>query len=91
MTKTQALKKIESTLKKSLKSLTKDLNDVLKEAGVWYCADDFILDHEEFRKPTDRNADQLVIDYATHILNGGEMYVEDEKKPWTKDELKRLA
>ena len=91
MTKTQALKKIESTLKKSLKSLTKDLNAVLKEADVWYCADDFILDHEEFRKPTDRNADQLVIDYATHILNGGEMCVEDEKKLWTKDDLKRLA
>ena len=91
MTKTQALKKIESTLKKSLKSLTKDLNVILKEAGVWYCADDFILDHEEFRKPADRNADQLVIDYVTHIMNGGELYMEDEKKLWTKDDLKRPA
>lgn len=87
MTKIQALKKIESTLKKSLKALTKDLNKILKDANVWYCEDDFIKDHEEFRKPSDRNADQLVIDYATHILNGGELCIDDVKKLWAKEDI----
>lgn len=85
--KIQALKKIESTLKKSLKALTKDLNQVLKDANVWYCEDDFIKDHEEFRKPSDRNADQLVIDYAAHILNGGELSIDDQLKLWTKEDI----
>lgn len=85
--KIQALKKIESTLKKSLKALTKDLNQVLKDAGVWYCEDDFIKDHEEFRKPSDRNADQLVVDYAAHILNGGEFSIDDQLKLWTKEDI----
>lgn len=87
MTKTQALKKIESTLKKSLKALTKDLNKILKDADVWYCADDYIKSHEEFRKPADRNADQLVIDYATYILNGGEFWENDQAKLWTKEDI----
>lgn len=85
--KIRALKKIESTLKKSLKALAKDLNETLKDAGVWYCADDYIIDHEEFRKPSDRNADQLVIDYATHILNGGELCIDDVKKLWAKEDI----
>ena len=87
MTKIQALKKIESTLKKSLKGLAKDINGILKDAKVWYCSDDYIKDHEELRKPTDRNGDQLVIDYCTHILNGGEFWSEDEKKLWTKEDI----
>ena len=87
MTKIQALKKIESTLKKSLKSLAKDINCILKDAGVWYCEDDFIKSHEELRKPSDRNGDQVVIDYAAHILNGGELWENDDKKLWTKDEI----
>lgn len=87
MTKVQALKKIESTLKKSLSGLTKDINKVLKEAKVWYCSDDYIKEHEEFRKPTDRNGDQLVIDYCTFILNGGGLCIEDQQKLWTKEDI----
>ena len=87
MTKVQALKKIESTLKKSLKALAKDVNAVLKDAKVWYCSDDYIQSHEELRKPSDRNGDQLVIDFCTHILNGGEMSIDDEKKLWTKEDI----
>ena len=87
MTKIQALKKIETTLKKSLKGLAKDINSILKDAKVWYCSDDYIKDHEELCKPTDRNGDQLVIDYCTHILNGGELWADDEKKLWTKEDI----
>ena len=87
MTKVQALKKIESTLKKSLKGLAKDINAILKDAKVWYCSDDYIKDYEEFRKPSDRNGDQLVIDFCTHILNGGELSTSDEKKLWTKEDI----
>lgn len=87
MTKVQALKKIESTLKKSLNGLTKDINKILKEAKVWYCSDDYIKEHEEFRKPADRNGDQLVIDYCTHILNGGELCIDDQMKLWTKEDI----
>lgn len=86
-TKIQTLKKIESTLKKSLKALTKDLNKILKDANVWYCSDDYIKTHEELRKPADRNADQIIIDYAAHILNGGELWEDDDKKLWTKEDL----
>ena len=89
MTKVRALKKVESTLKKSLKQLAKDINAVLKDAKVWYCSDDYIKSHEELRKPTDRNGDQLVIDFCTHILNGGEMSTDDEKKLWTKEEINK--
>lgn len=85
--KIRALKKIESTLKKSLKTLTKDINGILKDAKVWYCSDDYIKSHEELRKPSDRNGDQIIIDYATHILNGGELCEDDEKKLWTKEDL----
>ena len=85
--KIRALKKIESTLKKSLKALAKDLNKTLKDAGVWYCADDYIKSHEELRKPNDRNGDQFVIDYATHILNGGELWADDVNKLWTKEDI----
>lgn len=85
--KIQTLKKIESTLKKSLKALAKDLNKTLKDAGVWYCSDDLIKEYEDFRKPADRNADQLLIDYVTHILNGGELCIEDVKKLWTKEDI----
>lgn len=87
MTKVQALKKVETTLKKSLKALAKDINAILKEAKVWYCEDDFIKTHEELRKPADRNGDQIIIDYAAHILNGGELSIDDEKKLWTKDDI----
>ena len=87
MTKIQALKKIESTLKKSLKTLTKDLNAILKDAKAWYCADDYIKSYEEFRKPNDRNGDQIIIDFATTILNGGELCSDDAKKLWTKEEI----
>lgn len=87
--KIRALKKIESTMKKSLKALAKDLNKTLKDAGVWYCADDYIIDHEELRKPNDRNGDQLIIDCATHILNGGELCIDDVKKLWTKEDISK--
>ncbi len=87
--KLQALKKIESALKKSLKALAKDINSTLKDADVWYCSDDYIKDHEELRKPSDRNADQLVIDYVAHIFNGGEFYSDDIAKLWTKEDLKK--
>lgn len=86
-TKQQALKKIETTLKKSLKQLAKDINSILKDAKVWYCSDDYILSHEELRKPNDRNGDQVIIDYATHILNGGELWADDEAKLWTKEDI----
>ena len=89
MTKTQALKKVESTLKKNLKDLAKSINAILKEANVWYCSDDYIKTHEELRKPADRNGDQLVIDYATHILNGGELWAEDVDKLWTKEDINK--
>ena len=85
--KEQALKKIESIMKKSLKALIKDINNTLKEAKSWYCSDDYIKDHEELRKPSDRNGDQLVIDYTTHILNGGEFWLDDIKKLWTKEDI----
>ena len=87
MTKVQAVKKVESTLKKSLKALAKDLNGILKDAKVWYCSDDFIKSHDELHKPSDRNGDQIVIDFAAHILNGGELSIADEKKLWTKEEI----
>lgn len=87
MTKIQALKKIESTLKKSLKSLTKDLDKILKDADVWYCEDDCIKNYEAFRKPTDRNADQLIVDYTTRILNGGHFQENDQAKLWTKEDI----
>lgn len=87
--KTRALKKIESTLKKSLKALAKDLNKTLKDAGVWYSSDDLIKEYEDFRKPNDRNGDQLIIDYATHILNGGELCIDDVKKLWTKEDISK--
>lgn len=86
--KLKALKKIETTLKKSLKQLAKDINSILKDANSWYCSDDYILYHEELRKPTDRNGDQVIIDYATHILNGGELWAEDQAKLWTKEDIK---
>ena len=86
--KQKALKKIETTLRKSLKQLTKDINAILKDAGSWYCSDDYILSHEELRKPNDRNGDQVIIDYATHILNGGELWADDETKLWTKEDIK---
>ncbi|MBP5784045.1 MAG: hypothetical protein J6W16_00475 [Methanobrevibacter sp.] len=89
MTKIQALKKIETTLKKSLKELTKDLNKILKDTKVWYCQDDYIKTHEAMHKPTDRNGDQLIIDFATHILNGGELSVENEKYLWTKEDIEK--
>ena len=89
MTKIQALKKIETTLKKSLKSLAKDLNAILKDANAWYCSDDYIKDHPELRKPTDRNGDQIVIDYCAHILNGGQLWQDDEEKLWTKEDLSK--
>lgn len=85
--KIQALKKIESTLKKSLKTLAKDLNSILKDAKVWYCSDDYIKSHEELRKPSDRNGDQIIIDYVTHVLNGGELSIDDQKKLWTKEDI----
>ena len=87
MTKIQALKKIELTLKKSLKQTAKDINSILKEAGVWYCEDDLIKSQEALRKPADRNGDQVIIDYASHILNGGELWEDDQKKLWTKEEI----
>lgn len=86
-TKLDALKAIESTLKKSLSALTKDINGILKEADVWYCSDDYIKDHEELRKPNDRNGDQIIIDYCTWIINGGQMSIDDEEKLWTKEEI----
>ena len=86
--KVDALKKIETALKTQLKSLAKDLNAILKDAKMWYCEDDYIKTHEAFHKPTDRNGDQVILDYAAHILNGGELCVEDEKKLWTKEEIK---
>ena len=86
--KIDILKKIETTLKKSLKQLTKDLNAILKDGKVWYCSDDYIKTHEELRKPSDRNADQVIIDYATHIINGGELWADDVKKLWTKEDIK---
>ena len=85
--KEKALKKIEKTLQKSLKSLAKDINAILKEAAVWYCSDDWIKSHEELRKPNDRNGDQVILDYASHILNGGELWAEDAAKLWTKEEI----
>ena len=88
-TKVKALKKIESTLKKLLKALAKDVNAILKDADVWYCEDDFIKTHEELHKPTDRNGDQVVIDYAAHILNGGELWAEDTDKLWTKEDINK--
>ena len=87
--KIRALKKIESTLKKSLNALAKDLNKTLKDAGVWYSADDLIKEYEDFRKPNDRNGDQLIIDYATHIFNGGKFCIDDVKKLWTKEEISK--
>lgn len=85
--KEKALKKIEKTLQKSLKSLAKDINAVLKEAAVWYCSDDWIKSHEELHTPNDRNGDQVILDYASHILNGGELWAEDAAKLWTKEEI----
>ena len=85
--KINVLKKLETTLKKSLKQLTKDLNAILKDGKVWYCSDDYIKTHEELRKPSDRNADQVIIDYATHIINGGELWADDMKKLWTKEDI----
>ena len=87
--KIQALKKIEKTLKKSLKQLAKDLDAILKDASAWYCEDDMIKTHEEFRKPNDRNGDQIIIDYVGHILNGGELCVDDVKKIWTEEDIKK--
>lgn len=87
--KINVLKKVESTLKKSLNSLTKDLNSILKDGNVWYCSDDYIKDHEELRKPNDRNGDQIIIDYCTHILNGGELWSSDIEKLWTKEDINK--
>jgi len=85
--KINVLKKMESILKKSFKQLTKDLNNVLKDADVWYCSDDYIKYHEELRKPNDRNGDQIILDYATTIVNGGELWSDDIKKLWTKEDI----
>ncbi len=70
MTNKQTIKKIESILKKSMTALVKDINTVLKEADVWYCEDDLIKSRPEMHTPNDRNADQLVIDFATDVVSG---------------------
>lgn len=85
--KIEALKKIEKVLKKSLKGMAKEVDKALKEAKVWYCHDDFIKTHEEMHKPSDRNGDQMVIDYVSHILNGGELWAGDADYLWTKEEI----
>lgn len=70
MTNKQAIKKIESLLKKSMTTLVKDVNSILKEAEVWYCEDDLIKSRPEMNTPNDRNADQLVIDFAADAISG---------------------
>ena len=87
--KINVLKKMESILKKSFKQLTKDLNDILKDGDVWYCSDDYIKYHEELRKPNDRNGDQIILDYATTIVNGGELWSDDINKLWTKEDIEK--
>lgn len=89
MTKKQAIKKIESTLKKTMGGLVKEINGILTEAGMWYSTDDIIKSRPEFRKLKDRNADQLVIDIATDIVSGASAVIPSlrEKDLWTKQEI----
>ena len=87
MTKVQAMKKIETTLKKSLKTLTKDINAILKDAKVWYCADDIIKSCDNLHKPSDRNGDQVIIDYLSTIMLGEKISATDIKKLWTKEDI----
>ena len=89
MTKKQAIIKVNSILKKSMATLAKDIDAVLKEANVWYCIDDLIKSQPALCKKNDRNGDQLMIDFAIQTYTEADAFCKklDEKMLWTKDDL----
>jgi len=89
MTKKQTVKKIDSLIKKRMAELVKDVNAILKSEKMWYCMDDLIKHHDDMHTPTDRNGDQLVIDYAIDTITGANNVVQtlDEHMLWTKEDF----
>ena len=93
MTKKQAIIKINSILKKSMTTLAKDIDAVLKQADVWYSIDDLIKSQPSLQKKNDRNGDQLMLDFAANTYTDACEFNKklDEKMLWTKDDLTKTS
>lgn len=86
--KAKIAKQANETMRKALKNLTKDLNDMLKSNKLWYCDGELIKDTEEMQTEKDRNCDQMIIDHLTTINE--EMFNRvTEDMLWTKDDISK--
>jgi hypothetical protein len=63
--KIKVAKEANKIMKKAFISLQKEINSLLKSNGFWYGQDDSIKNWPEMQKPSDRNADQAIIDLFT--------------------------